>query len=57
MDGAPERELKMTFPDWKAIFLTCGIEQGMEQINRARTTPVQIEILPADKQGGWRLFI
>lgn len=52
MDGAPERELKMTFPGLEGNILNLrDIEQGMEQINRARTTPVQIEILPADKQG------
>ena len=28
------------------------IEQGMEQINRTRATPVQIEIQPGEKPGG-----
>lgn len=52
MDGAPERELKMAFPGLEGNILNLrDIEQGMEQINRARTTPVQIEILPGDKQG------
>lgn len=52
MDGAPERELKMTFPGLEGRILNLrDIEQGMEQINRTRTTPVQIEILPGDKQG------
>ncbi|HEY3592210.1 MAG TPA: ShlB/FhaC/HecB family hemolysin secretion/activation protein [Buttiauxella sp.] len=52
MDGAPERELKMVFPGLEGNILNLrDIEQGMEQINRTRTTPVQIEILPADKQG------
>lgn len=52
MDGAPERELKMAFPGLQGKVLNLrDIEQGMEQINRTRTTPVQIEILPADKQG------
>ncbi|EAA6041661.1 ShlB/FhaC/HecB family hemolysin secretion/activation protein [Salmonella enterica subsp. diarizonae] len=52
MDGAPERELKMTFPGLEGKILNLrDIEQGMEQINRARTTPVQIEILPGDKPG------
>lgn len=52
MDGAPERELKMVFPGLEGKILNLrDIEQGMEQINRTRTTPVQIEILPADKQG------
>ncbi|WP_313434298.1 ShlB/FhaC/HecB family hemolysin secretion/activation protein [Atlantibacter hermannii] len=52
MDGVPERELKMAFPGLQGKILNLrDIEQGMEQINRTRTTPVQIEILPADKQG------
>lgn len=52
MDGAPERELKMAFPGLEGHILNLrDIEQGMEQINRARTTPVQIEILPGSKQG------
>lgn len=52
MDGAPERELKMTFPGLEGRVLNLrDIEQGMEQINRTRTTPVQIEILPGSKQG------
>ncbi|MFK3662105.1 ShlB/FhaC/HecB family hemolysin secretion/activation protein [Scandinavium sp. NPDC088450] len=52
MDGAPDRELKMAFPGLEGHILNLrDIEQGMEQINRARTTPVQIEILPGSKQG------
>lgn len=52
MDGAPERELKMVFPGLEGNILNLrDIEQGMEQINRTRTTPVQIEILPGTKQG------
>ncbi|MBB1202856.1 ShlB/FhaC/HecB family hemolysin secretion/activation protein [Enterobacteriaceae bacterium 89] len=52
MDGAPEREIKMTFPGLKGGIINLrDIEQGMEQINRTRTTPVQIEILPGEKQG------
>lgn len=52
MDGAPERELKMTFPGLEGKILNLrDIEQGMEQINRTRTTPVQIEILPGTQQG------
>ncbi|WP_312774689.1 ShlB/FhaC/HecB family hemolysin secretion/activation protein [Atlantibacter hermannii] len=52
MDGVPERELKMAFPGLQGKILNLrDIEQGMEQINRTRTTPVQIEILPAEKQG------
>lgn len=52
MDGAPERELKMVFPGLKGNILNLrDIEQGMEQINRVLTTPVQIEIVPGAKQG------
>jgi hemolysin activation/secretion protein len=52
MDGAPERELKMAFPGLQGKILNLrDIEQGMEQINRTRTTPVQIEILPGTQQG------
>ncbi len=52
MDDAPERELKMTFPGLEGRVLNLrDVEQGMEQINRARTTPVQIEILPGTQQG------
>lgn len=52
MDGAPERELNMVFPGLEGKILNLrDIEQGMEQINRTRTTPVQIEILPGTQQG------
>lgn len=52
MDGALERELKMVFPGLEGKILNLrDIEQGMEQINRTRTTPVQIEILPGTQQG------
>ncbi|AXD45938.1 ShlB/FhaC/HecB family hemolysin secretion/activation protein [Salmonella enterica] len=52
MDGVPERTLKMTFPGLEGRILNLrDIEQGMEQINRTRSTPVQIEILPADRPG------
>lgn len=52
MDGAPARELKMAFPGLEGRILNLrDIEQGMEQINRSRTAPVQIEILPGEKQG------
>ena len=52
MDGAPERELRMVFPGMEGRILNLrDVEQGMEQINRTRTTSVQIEILPGDKQG------
>lgn len=52
MEGVPERELKMTFPGLPGNILNLrDIEQGMEQMNRTRTTPVQIEILPGSKPG------
>ena len=52
LPGVPSRTLKMTFPGLEGNILNLrDIEQGMEQINRTRTTPVQIEILPGDKQG------
>ncbi|MDX6040116.1 ShlB/FhaC/HecB family hemolysin secretion/activation protein [Scandinavium lactucae] len=52
MDNAPARELAMTFPGLEGKILNLrDIEQGMEQINRTRTTPVQIEILPGTQQG------
>lgn len=52
MESASPRELAMTFPGLEGKILNLrDIEQGMEQINRVRTTPVQIEILPGDKQG------
>jgi len=52
MDNAPARELTMTFPGLEGKILNLrDIEQGMEQINRTRTTPVQIEILPGTQQG------
>lgn len=44
--------LKMVFPHLEGRVLNLrDIEQGMEQINRLRTTPVQIEILPAEQHG------
>lgn len=52
MEGASGHELRMVFPGLEGNILNLrDIEQGMEQINRTRTTPVQIEILPGDKQG------
>ena len=52
LEGVPERTLKMTFPGLEGRPLNLrDIEQGMEQINRVRTTPVQIEILPGDQPG------
>lgn len=52
MDDAPSRTLKMTFPGQEGRILNLrDIEQGMEQINRTRSEPVQIEILPGDREG------
>ena len=52
LDGKPDRQLKMAFPGLEGRILNLrDIEQGMEQINRLRSTPVQIEILPGDKAG------
>ncbi len=50
--GASSRQLSMAFPGLEGQILNLrDIEQGMEQINRVRSTPVQIEILPADRPG------
>lgn len=53
LDGKTPLMLKMAFPglDGKVLNLR-DIEQGMEQVNRLRTTPVQIDILP-DSEPGW----
>ena len=52
MDNAPEREIEMAFPGLEGKILNLrDIEQGMEQVNRSRITPVQIEILPGKNQG------
>ncbi|PXW19194.1 hemolysin activation/secretion protein [Pantoea sp. JKS000250] len=52
LQGARSRQLKMAFPTGAGRILNLrDIEQGMEQINRLRTTPVQIEILPSTKPG------
>ena len=48
----PARTLSMAFPGLEGHILNLrDIEQGMEQINRVRSQPVQIEILPGDKPG------
>ena len=42
----------MVFPGMEGKVLNLrDIEQGMEQINRLRTEPVQIEISPGDREG------
>ena len=52
MDDAPPRMLKMAFPGLEGRILNLrDIEQGMEQINRTRREPVQIEVLPGHEQG------
>ncbi|MBV5096207.1 ShlB/FhaC/HecB family hemolysin secretion/activation protein, partial [Tenebrionicola larvae] len=52
LGGKPDRQLKMAFPNPEGRILNLrDIEQGMEQINRLRSTPVQIEILPGDSAG------
>ncbi|ELE9705451.1 ShlB/FhaC/HecB family hemolysin secretion/activation protein [Enterobacter cloacae] len=52
LEGVPARTLSMTFPGLEGKILNLrDIEQGMEQLNRVRQTPVEIEILPGDRQG------
>lgn len=52
LEGVPERTLKMTFPGLEGKILNLrDIEQGMEQLNRVRQTPVEIEILPGENPG------
>ncbi|MBV6817096.1 ShlB/FhaC/HecB family hemolysin secretion/activation protein [Rahnella sp. PD12R] len=52
LDHRNDRMLAMAFPGLKGKILNLrDIEQGMEQINRLRQNPVQIEILPAEQPG------
>ena len=52
LEGETPRMLKMAFPGRGGGILNLrDIEQGMEQINRLRTEPVQIEILPGTQAG------
>ncbi|TSH85129.1 ShlB/FhaC/HecB family hemolysin secretion/activation protein [Pantoea sp. paga] len=52
LQGASARQLNMAFPTRAGLILNLrDIEQGMEQINRLRTTPVQIEIIPSTQPG------
>lgn len=52
LDGEHPRALLMAFPGLEGKILNLrDIEQGMEQINRVRVTPVQIEIQPSSKAG------
>nr|WP_058962417.1 ShlB/FhaC/HecB family hemolysin secretion/activation protein [Type-E symbiont of Plautia stali] len=52
LDGQHPRALLMAFPGLEGKILNLrDIEQGMEQINRVRSSPVQIEIQPSPKAG------
>lgn len=52
LEQQDDRMLKMTFPGLQGKILNLrDIEQGMEQINRLRQQPVQIEILPGSQPG------
>lgn len=52
LDGDSPRMLKMVFPGLEGKVLNLrDIEQGMEQINRLRSNPVQIEIVPDSEPG------
>lgn len=52
LEGMPQSTLNMTFPGLEGKILNLrDIEQGMEQLNRVRKNPVQIEILPGDRPG------
>lgn len=52
LDGESPRMLKMVFPGLEGNVLNLrDIEQGMEQINRLRSHPVQIEIVPDAEPG------
>jgi hemolysin activation/secretion protein len=52
LQGASARQLNMAFPTRAGRILNLrDIEQGMEQINRLRTSPVQIEIIPSTQPG------
>lgn len=52
LDGESPRMLKMVFPGLEGKVLNLrDIEQGMEQINRLRSNPVQIEIVPDSEPG------
>ncbi|WP_342755384.1 ShlB/FhaC/HecB family hemolysin secretion/activation protein [Pantoea sp. MBD-2R] len=52
LNGVHSRMLETTFPGLEGKTLNLrDIEQGMEQINRVRSSPVQIEIVPSQKPG------
>lgn len=52
LEGGSSSQLTMAFPGLEGGILNLrDIEQGMEQINRLRSNPVQIDILPGKKPG------
>ena len=52
LERRDDRMLKMAFPGLPGQILNLrDIEQGMEQINRLRRQPIQIEILPGSQPG------
>lgn len=52
LEGKQPLLLRTVFPSVKGNILNLrDIEQGMEQINRVRTTPVQIDIQPSTQAG------
>jgi hemolysin activation/secretion protein len=52
LEGMSATQLRMAFPGMEGGILNLrDIEQGMEQINRLRNEPVQIEILPGKESG------
>lgn len=52
LEGSSSSQLTMAFPGLEGGILNLrDIEQGMEQINRLRSNPVQIDILPGKKSG------
>ncbi|MGJ0191330.1 ShlB/FhaC/HecB family hemolysin secretion/activation protein [Pantoea sp. RRHST58] len=52
LEGQHPRALTMAFPGLEGKILNLrDIEQGMEQINRVRSTPVQIDIQPSPRAG------
>ncbi|BDH46944.1 peptide transporter [Salmonella enterica subsp. enterica serovar Choleraesuis] len=52
LEGESSRAIKMAFPTRTGDILNLrSIEQGMEQINRTRAQPVQIEIQPGSSPG------
>ncbi|CAM3899428.1 ShlB/FhaC/HecB family hemolysin secretion/activation protein [Rahnella victoriana] len=52
LEGGSSSQLTMAFPGLEGGILNLrDIEQGMEQINRLRNEPVQIDILPGKESG------